>query len=58
MSRLVYGWLAGISLAACLAAAVLYFIGYIEPGTYRSALAVMSLFWFVCATVWAGRSGR
>ena len=55
MLRSVYGWLAAISLAGCLAAPVLYFIGYVEADTYRNALAGMSLSWFVFATAWAGR---
>ncbi|NWG14044.1 MAG: hypothetical protein HXY20_10975 [Acidobacteria bacterium] len=56
MARSVCGWLAGISLAGCLAAPVLYIIGYVEAGTYRNILAVMSLSWFVFASAWAGRS--
>ncbi len=56
MRRSVYGWLAAISLAGCLAPAMLYFIGNVEAGTYRNILAGMSLSWFVFATAWAGRS--
>ena len=58
MPRSVYGWLAAISLAGCLAAAAFYFIGNFEAGTYRGTLAGMSLSWFVFATIWAGRSNK
>jgi hypothetical protein len=52
----LYGLLAALSFAACLASGVLFFLGYVESETYRNALAASSLAWFVFAAIWSGRT--
>ncbi len=58
MRRTLYGLLAALSFAACLASGVLVFLDYIEPETYRRMLAAASLAWFVFAAVWSGKTVR
>jgi hypothetical protein len=56
MHRGLYASLAAVSLAACLASGAVYFIGYVEAESYRKALAVASLAWFIFATAWSGQA--
>ncbi len=58
MHRTLYGLLAALSFAACLASGVLIFLGYIETETYRTMLAVASLAWFLFAAAWSGKPTR
>jgi hypothetical protein len=44
------GALALVSLALCLAAALLYFLGRIPEATYKLAFLLASIGWFVLAT--------
>ena len=56
MYRGVFASLAAVSLAACLASGAAYFLGYVEADSYRKALAVASLAWFIFATAWSGQT--
>jgi hypothetical protein len=44
-----------VSLAACLAAPVLRFLGKISPESYKLIFLAASVSWFVFATLWARR---
>jgi len=46
------------SLAACLAAPVVYFHGGMTEAVYKQTLTVASIVWFVAATTWATRKGQ
>jgi hypothetical protein len=46
---------AALSLAACLAAAVMFFLGSVGTAGYRNILLAGTLGWFVCAVLLAGR---
>ncbi len=56
MFRTVFGLLAALSLAACLASGMLVFLSRVESETYRRMLSVASLAWFVFAAAWSGKS--
>lgn len=56
MYRPLLAWLAAVSLVACLASGVAYFLGCVEAETYRNALAAASLAWFISATAWSGQT--
>ena len=58
MLRTVFGLMAALSLAACLASGILVFLGCVESETYRRMLSVASLAWFVFAAAWSGKSTR
>ena len=45
----IMGVLAILSLIACLAAPVLFFLGRVSEGTYKAAFLVASIAWFVFA---------
>lgn len=49
VSRLA-GALALVSLALCLAVAVLFFLGRIPEGTFKLSFLLASIAWFVLAT--------
>jgi hypothetical protein len=51
--RLVSGGLAMVSLAVCLAAPVLFFLGRIAERTYKTGFLLASIAWFLLATAWA-----
>jgi hypothetical protein len=55
--RNVAGGLALLSLAVCLAAPVLFFLGRITEGSYKTAFLVASIAWFVFAIA-RGASGK
>jgi hypothetical protein len=42
-----------LSLALCLGAPVLFFLGRLPQSSYRLALLLASLGWFFLATTWA-----
>jgi len=44
-----------ISLAACLAAPVLHFLGKLSSESYKLVFLAASIGWFVFATLWARR---
>jgi hypothetical protein len=48
-----YGIAALLSLAACLAAPVFYFLGTLAEAGFKLALVPASLAWFLFATLWA-----
>jgi hypothetical protein len=54
----LYGLLAALSFAACLASGVIFFLGCVEPETYRKTLAASSLAWFLSAAAWSGRKRK
>jgi hypothetical protein len=56
--KLISGLLSLASLAACLAAPVVYFHGGMTEAAYKLSLIVASLVWFVAATTWATRKGE
>lgn len=45
-----------LSLAVCLIAPVLFFIGTTDESTFKSVLLIASVAYFVAATLWAGRA--
>jgi hypothetical protein len=47
--RGISGGLALLSLAACLAAPILFFLGRISEASYKTAFLVASVGWFVFA---------
>jgi hypothetical protein len=51
------GLLALLSLGACLAAPVLFFLGRITEGSFKTAFLVASVAWFVFAVA-RGSSGE
>jgi hypothetical protein len=58
MHSWLYGLGAAVSLAACLASGVLFFLGYVEVETYRNVLAAASLAWFIFAAAWSGKTAK
>lgn len=58
MFRTVFGLLAALSFAACLASGMLVFLGCVESETYRRMLSVASLAWFVFAPACSGKPTR
>jgi hypothetical protein len=58
MHSWLYGLGAAVSLAACLASGVLFFLGYVEADTYRNVLAAASLAWFIFAAAWSGKTAK
>ena len=55
--RALAGLLALLSLAVCLAAPVLFFLGRITEGSYKTTFLVASIAWFVFAVA-RGSSGK
>ena len=53
MVKIGLGMLSLVSLAACLAAAVLYFYGRLSTQSFRFVFLLASIAWFVFATLWA-----
>lgn len=53
MVKIGLGLLSLVSLAACLAAAVLYFYGRLPTQSFRLVFLLASIAWFVFATLWA-----
>jgi hypothetical protein len=47
--------LAALSLAACLAAPILFFLGSVEMVSYKNVLLAGTLGWFICASILAAR---
>jgi hypothetical protein len=47
--RIIAGGLAFLSLGACLAAPILYFLGRISEESYKTAFLIASIAWFVFA---------
>jgi hypothetical protein len=47
--RGIAGGMAVLSLAACLAAPVLFFLGRISEASYKTAFLIASIGWFVFA---------
>jgi hypothetical protein len=43
-----------VSLAVCLAAPLLYFLGSWSEARFKLILLIASVGWFVFATLWAG----
>ncbi len=41
-----------VSLAACLVAPVMYFVGRVEIDSYKTIFLIASLVWFVAAAVY------
>ncbi len=41
-----------VSLAACLVAPVMYFVGWVEIDSYKTIFLIASLVWFVAAAVY------
>ena len=54
MRRAWLGIAAGFSLAAGLAAPVLYFLGVFPEARFKMILLVASAGWFLFATLWSG----
>ncbi len=55
------GWLgaaAVLSLAAGLAAPILYFLGVLSEPRFKLGLLLASVGWFVFATLWSGSRKR
>jgi uncharacterized SAM-binding protein YcdF (DUF218 family) len=48
--RRLTGWLALLSLAICLAAPVLFFLGRLSEERYKLAFLLASIAWFILAT--------
>jgi hypothetical protein len=44
-----------VSLAGCLAAAVLHFLGKLSSDSYKMVFLAASVGWFIFATLWARR---
>jgi hypothetical protein len=47
--------LALVSLAGCLAAPILHFLGKLSSDSYKLVFLAASVGWFVFATLWARR---
>ncbi len=58
MVRRIYGALAALSLAACVAAPFLYLQQAIGEAGYKNALAAASVAWFVFGSLWVRGAGR
>lgn len=53
MKKTLSGFLACLSLAACLLGAWLSFVGRITDSAYKKDFLLASLCWFIFATAWA-----
>jgi hypothetical protein len=53
MTRKGWAALSLFSLAGCLAAPVLHFLGKLGSGSYKLVFLAASAGWFVFATLWA-----
>lgn len=47
-----------LSLAICLGAPVLFFLGILTEARFKTALLIASLAWFLLATSWASLRKR
>lgn len=54
MRRVWLGFGAILSLAAGLAAPILYFLGVFSEARFKFVLLIASAGWFVFATLWSG----
>jgi hypothetical protein len=55
MIRTVAMVVAGLSLATCLVAGILLFLGRVGAAEYRSILSAGSAGWFICVAILAFR---
>lgn len=53
MAKIALGVLSLASLAACLGAAILHFLGRLSTADFRLIFLLSSIGWFVFATLWA-----
>lgn len=53
MAKIALGALSLASLAACLGAAILHFLGWLMTADFRLIFLLSSIGWFVFATLWA-----
>jgi hypothetical protein len=51
--KIVLGSISLLSLAVCLASAVLHFLGKLSAPDFKLAFLLASIGWFVFATLWA-----
>ncbi len=58
MRKAISGAVAVLSLLACLAAPVLYFVGALDEQAYRQLFGAASLAWFLAATIFAASRGQ
>jgi hypothetical protein len=55
MIRTLFIVLAALSLGACLAAPLLFFLGSVDMAGYKNVLLAGTLGWFICASFLAAR---
>jgi hypothetical protein len=53
MSNIFYALVSLLSLAVCLLAPVLFFLGKFTEENYKLVFLIASLAWFIFATLWA-----
>jgi hypothetical protein len=53
MSSIFYAFVSLLSLAVCLLAPVLFFLGKFTEHNYKLVFLIASLAWFIFATLWA-----
>ncbi len=58
MPRWIYGALAVLSLAACVAAPLLYLRQEVSEAAYKNVLAAASVAWFLFGSLWVRGAGR
>jgi hypothetical protein len=53
MSNILYAFISLLSLAVCLLASILFFLGKLTEENYKLAFLIASLAWFIFAALWA-----
>jgi predicted neutral ceramidase superfamily lipid hydrolase len=53
MSSIFYAFVSLLSLAVCLLAPVLFFLGKFTEENYKLVFFLASIAWFIFATLWA-----
>jgi len=56
--KILLGAVAILSLALCLAAPALFFLGILPEASYKLALLLASLGWFFLATTWVSHKKK
>jgi hypothetical protein len=58
MSNMIFAFVSLLSLAVCLFAPVLFFLGKMTEENYKLVFLIASIAWFIFATLWARKKKR
>lgn len=58
MSNIFYAFVSLLSLAVCLLAPLLFFLGKFTEENYKLVFLIASIAWFIFATLWSRKKKR